>query len=149
MADTVIVDVDGTLAEFDPASVAQWVLGDTKQWAPFFEHMAGAPVIDAVRRLVRMLKAQGQTIVICSGRPASHSGDTEAWLIRNEVPFDALYLRAEGDDEVSDEDVKARLLAQMRADGFEPWLVLDDRSAVVARWREMGLTCLQCAPGDF
>jgi hypothetical protein len=149
MTDTVIVDVDGTLAEFDPASVADWVLGDTKQWTPFFQHMAKAPAIDAICRLVRMLKAQGQIIVICSGRPASHSSETEAWLIRNEVPFDALYLRVEGDDAVSDDDVKARLLAQMRADGFDPWLVLDDRSAVVARWRALGLTCLQCAPGDF
>jgi octaprenyl-diphosphate synthase len=27
--------------------------------------------------------------------------------------------------------------------------VIDDRKSVVERWRKLGLTCLQCAPGDF
>lgn len=146
---TVIVDVDGTLAEFHPHQVSDWVLGSQKQWEPFFAHMAEAPVIEAVARLVKILKAQGQQIVICSGRPDSHREHTQRWLERHTIPFDAMYLRPEGDDHVDDEEVKAALLNQMRHDGFAPWLVLDDRDAVVAQWRALGLTCLQCAPGDF
>ncbi|TVP47637.1 MAG: polynucleotide kinase [Halomonas sp.] len=145
----VIVDVDGTLAEFHPHQVSDWVLGSQKQWEPFFAHMAEAPVIEAVARLVKILKAQGQQIVICSGRPDSHRKHTQRWLERHTIPFDAMYLRPEGDDHVDDEEVKAALLKQMRSDGFAPWLVLDDRDAVVAQWRALGLTCLQCAPGDF
>ena len=38
----VIVDIDGTLAEFDAEFVKPWVLGSEKQWLPFFEHMADA-----------------------------------------------------------------------------------------------------------
>ncbi|WP_442934833.1 phosphatase domain-containing protein [Nitrincola sp. A-D6] len=45
--------------------------------------------------------------------------------------------------------VKSRLLEQIRASGYNPWLVLDDRDSVVNQWRTLGLTCLQCAPGDF
>ncbi|WP_271910639.1 HAD family acid phosphatase [Vreelandella alkaliphila] len=145
----VIVDVDGTLAEFHPPDVHEWVLGPAKQWDPFFAHMAEAPVIDAVAKLVKILKAQGQQIVICSGRPDSHREHTQRWLERHTIPFDAMYLRPQGDDHVDDEEVKAALLNQMRSDGFAPWLVLDDRDAVVAQWRALGLTCLQCAPGDF
>ncbi|WP_083007215.1 phosphatase domain-containing protein [Halomonas sp. GT] len=145
----VIVDVDGTLAEFHPTDVHEWVLGPAKQWDPFFAHMAEAPVIEPVARLVKLLKAQGQQIVICSGRPDSHREHTQAWLTRHAIPFDAMYLRPQGDDHVDDEEVKAALLSQMRSDGFIPWLVLDDRDAVVAQWRALGLTCLQCAPGDF
>lgn len=145
----VIVDVDGTLAEFHPHQVSDWVLGSQKQWEPFFAHMAEAPVIEAVAKLVKILKAQGQQIVICSGRPDSHREHTQRWLERHTIPFDAMYLRPEGDDHVDDEEVKAALLNQMRSDGFAPWLVLDDRDAVVAQWRTLGLTCLQCAPGDF
>lgn len=148
-ADTVIVDVDGTLAHFDPTEVHQWVLGEKKSWDPFFEHMKQAPVIEPVRALVRLLKSQGQRIVICSGRPDSHREHTLEWLDRHEIPYDGAYLRALGDDGVDDEAVKQQLLEQIRADGFTPWLVLDDRDAVVARWRELGLTCLQCAPGAF
>lgn len=145
----VIVDVDGTLAEFHPHQVNNWVLGSQKQWEPFFAHMAEAPVIEAVAKLVNILKAQGQQIVICSGRPDSHREHTQRWLERHAIPFDAMYLRPKGDDHVDDEEVKAALLNQMRDDGFAPWLVLDDRDAVVAQWRALGLTCLQCAPGDF
>lgn len=145
----IIVDVDGTLAEFHPADVHEWVLGPAKQWDPFFAHMANAPVIEPVARLVKLLKAQGQQIVICSGRPDSHREHTQAWLTRHDIPFDAMYLRPEGDDHVDDEEVKSALLNQMHSDGFAPWLVLDDRDAVVAQWRALGLTCLQCAPGDF
>ncbi|MGQ7261911.1 phosphatase domain-containing protein [Vreelandella sp. V005] len=145
----VIVDVDGTLAEFHPHQVSDWVLGSQKQWEPFFAHMAEAPVIEAVAKLVKILKAQGQQIIICSGRPDSHRVHTQRWLERHTIPFDAMYLRPEGDDHVDDEAVKEALLARMRNDGFAPWLVLDDRDAVVAQWRALGLTCLQCAPGDF
>ncbi|MFB9869002.1 phosphatase domain-containing protein [Vreelandella sulfidaeris] len=146
---TVIVDVDGTLAEFHPHQVSDWVLGSQKQWDPFFAHMAEAPVIEPVAKLVKLLKAQGQQIVICSGRPDTHREHTQRWLERHTIPFDAMYLRPEGHDHVDDEAVKEALLSTMRADGFEPWLVLDDRDAVVAQWRALGLTCLQCAPGDF
>ncbi|RBI67727.1 polynucleotide kinase [Vreelandella sulfidaeris] len=145
----VIVDVDGTLAEFHPHQVSDWVLSSQKQWEPFFAHMAEAPVIEAVAKLVKILKAQGQQIVICSGRPDSHREHTQRWLECHTIPFDAMYLRPEGDDHVDDEAVKEALLERMRSDGFAPWLVLDDRDAVVAQWRALGLTCLQCAPGDF
>jgi len=145
----VIVDVDGTLAEFHPHQVSDWVLGSQKQWEPFFAHMAEAPVIEAIAKLVNILKAQGQQIVICSGRPDSHREHTLRWLERHSIPFDAMYLRPEGDDHEDDETVKEALLERMRSDGFAPWLVLDDRDAVVAQWRALGLTCLQCAPGDF
>ncbi|MDR5903416.1 HAD family acid phosphatase [Halomonas icarae] len=147
--DAVIVDVDGTLAELDTETVAPWVLGAEKHWDPFFQHMAKAPVIEPVVRLVNLLKAQGQRILICSGRPASHAAHTRDWLVANAIPFDALYLRPAGDDEVADEEVKAKLLECMREDGHRPWLVIDDRDAVVAGWRRLGLTCLQCADGDF
>lgn len=149
MTHAVIVDVDGTLAEFHPTQVHEWVLGSAKQWDPFFAHMAEAPVIEPVARLVKLLKAQGQQIIICSGRPDTHREHTHAWLTRNAIPFDAMYLRPDGHDHVDDEAVKEALLSTMREDGFEPWLVLDDRDAVVAQWRTLGLTCLQCAPGDF
>ncbi len=145
----VIVDLDGTLAQFNPDEVHEWVLGADKQWDPFFEYMSTAPVIENVLRLVNILKAQGQKILICSGRPESHKQHSVEWMERNNVPFDGVYLRPLEADHVPDEVVKKNLLEQIYADGFHPWLVLDDRDAVVENWRALGLTCLQCAPGDF
>ena len=145
----VIVDIDGTLAEFDADYVKEWVLGPEKQWQPFFEFMADAAPIEAIKRLVTLLNAQQQAIVLCSGRPNSHRHYTEAWLTRHAIPYDAIYLRPDGQDLVPDEEVKRQALEEIRAEGYAPWLVIDDRQAVVEFWRSTGLTCLQCAPGDF
>lgn len=145
----VIVDVDGTLAAFEPEAVRPWVLGEQKHWKPFFEHMAEAPAIEPIAQLVRLLKAQNQAILICSGRPEAYRDETLRWLNANRIPFQNAYLRPDGQDHVADEAVKAMLSQTMRHDGYEPWLVLDDRDAVVRQWRNLGLTCLQCAWGDF
>ncbi len=148
-AEAIIVDVDGTLAEFDPEKVACWVLGVEKDWAPFFNYMKDASAIENVVKLVRLLHLQGQKIIICSGRPDAYRQSTIDWLNRQEIPFDAIYLRPEGSDHLTDEHVKDQLLKQMYLENYSPWLVLDDRDAVVNHWRQLGLTCLQCASGDF
>ncbi|BBV76777.1 polynucleotide kinase [Raoultella sp. Lac2] len=145
----IIVDIDGTLAEFDAEKMRDWVLGSEKQWPPFFAFMAQALPNAAIGKLVALLHAGQQSIVICSGRPDGFRHHTEAWLARHNIAYDGLYLRPEGDDHVADEEVKKGLLQQIIADGYQPWLVIDDRQAVVDFWRSAGLTCLQCAPGDF
>jgi len=145
----VIFDIDGTLAAFEPEQVAQWVLGEEKQWQPFFDFMANAAVNADLQKLAKLLDAQQQTILICSGRPASYRAETESWLQQHGIPYQATYLRPDDQDHLPDEEVKAQLLQQMRADGYQPWLVIDDRQAVVDFWRRSGLTCLQCAPGAF
>ncbi|MEP2718347.1 polynucleotide kinase [Pseudophaeobacter sp.] len=145
----VVFDVDGTLASFDADRLGHLVHGEDKDWQGFHQAMAEAAVIAPVAHLLRRLRMAGEHIVICSGRPAGWSTYTEAWLTQNDLGFDAIYLRPEGQDRMSDPEVKRQLLARMRGDGFEPWIVVDDRSSVVDLWRAEGLVCLQCAPGDF
>ncbi|MEX2365263.1 MAG: hypothetical protein WD601_01570, partial [Pseudohongiellaceae bacterium] len=87
-----------------------WVLGEQKQWQPFFEHMENAPAIEPVARLVRLLEAQDQAILICSGRPERYRRETLGWLDKNRIPYDQAYLRPDGQDRVADETVKEQLL---------------------------------------
>lgn len=145
----VVFDVDGTLAEFDAGRLGALVHGKEKLWDEFHAAMADAGLIEPVARLLRRLKESGETIVICSGRPKGWAEHTVAWLRKHELPFDGIYLRGEDQDDASDPEVKRRALAEMKADGFTPWLIVDDRSSVVQAWRDEGLVCLQCAPGDF
>lgn len=144
-----IFDIDGTLAEFDAERLGPLVHGPEKHWDAFHAAMADTPVIEPVARVLRRIRAGGDAIVLCSGRPAGWQAQTVAWLEKNDLPFDGIYLRPGGADEMSDPDVKRGLLADMRGDGFEPWIVFDDRASVVAFWRSEGLVCLQCAPGAF
>ncbi|MBE9639659.1 HAD family acid phosphatase [Salipiger mangrovisoli] len=147
--DCVIFDIDGTLAHFDAARLGHLVHGETKHWDAFHEAMRDAPVIEPVARLLAKLQAQGETVVICSGRPEGWRAQTEAWLEAAGIAVAAIYLRLPEEDAASDPDTKRSALARIRADGYAPWLVVDDRSSVVAFWRAAGLTCLQCAPGEF
>ncbi|MQQ09303.1 polynucleotide kinase [Epibacterium sp. SM1979] len=144
-----IFDIDGTLAEFDADKLGHLVHGVDKHWDAFHDAMAETAVIEPVARVMRHLHAAGEKIVLCSGRPRGWQAQTEAWLIKNNLPFDAVYLRHDGTDAMSDPDVKHALLEEMRGDGYAPWIVFDDRSSVVAFWRAQGLICLQCAAGDF
>lgn len=144
-----IFDIDGTLAEFDADRLGHLVHGEVKHWQSFHEEMATAPLIEPVARLLHKLKAQGDAIVLCTGRPEGWREYTERWLEHCCVPHDALYLRRPDEDLVSDPEVKRSALARIQADGYRPWFVVDDRTAVVTFWREVGLTCLQCASGDF
>lgn len=57
-------------------------------------------------------------------------------------------MRADGDHQ-DDQHLKRRLLARIRADGFDPVLAIDDRRRVVEMWRAEGLICAQVADGNF
>ena len=144
-----VFDIDGTLAEFDTQRVGPLVHGRQKHWDAFHDAMAETAVIAPVARVLRQLKAGGEQIVLCSGRPAGWVAQTVAWLEANDLPFDGIYLRPGDADGLSDPEVKRDLLQQMRLDGFDPWIVFDDRACVVDFWRSEGLVCLQCAPGAF
>jgi len=82
------------------------------------------------------------------GRDSKYRPQTETWFDEHGIHYDALYMRPEGERK-EDSEVKRDLLVQIRADGYNPVLVFEDRDRVVDMWREEGLRCLQVAPGNF
>ena len=144
--DAVIFDIDGTLADVEHRR--GYLEGDNPNWAAFNAAIGDDRVHQNVFRLARTLNAAGNAIILCSGRDGGFRRLTELWLTFNEVGYDGLYMRSAGDGR-KDHVVKMELLDQIISDGFKPWLVVDDRSSVVAAWRARGLTCLQCAEGNF
>lgn len=142
----VIFDLDGTLA--DVTHRRHHLLPSVKNWKAWNAAMHLDKPRMEIARLLRMIKGNGYRIVICSGREAVFRDVTETWLRTNTLHYDALYMRAEKDYR-DDGIVKGELLDAILADGWKPWLVVEDRNRVVAMWRERGLTCLQCADGDF
>ena len=57
-------------------------------------------------------------------------------------------MRPEGNNE-KDSIIKKRIYEDHIKGKFNVEFVLDDRNQVVEMWRELGLTCLQVAEGDF
>lgn len=134
----IIVDIDGTLAHrcdrqwFDYSKVDQDDLDVT------------------VDGIVRAYAKKGYTILIVSGREGTEEcrSKTLSWLDKHKIPYYDLMMRKQGDYR-RDSIVKEEIYNNYIKDKFDVEFVLDDRQAVVDKWREMGLKCLQVAPGQF
>ena len=145
----VIFDLDGTLSDCD------WRRGhvDGTLGKPDWNAFHQASVMDAPREgIVTIAKALDVLllpIIIMTGRNERYRVQTVAWLKAAGVHHDQLLMRGDTDFR-PDTELKAEMLSRMyqRYKG-DPFLVFDDRAAVVKMWRAKGLTTLQVAEGDF
>lgn len=142
-----IFDIDGTLA--DCSHRIHHIQKSPKDWDTFFAacHL-DAPIPHIVDLCKILYWSTAATIVYVSGRSDQCRLQTEQWMRVHDLPLGPLFMRNEGDHR-DDDIVKIELLAQLRADGFDPIMAFDDRDRVVAAWRSAGIPCAQVAPGDF
>lgn len=145
MTRAAIFDLDGTLC--DIGHRLHFVLDGARDWDGFFAGIPDDGLNSPVRDVLVALHERGEDIVLCSGRPERCRTATLEWLARFNVPFARLYMRPDNDTR-PDHIIKAQILAGMRDDGYEPFIVIDDRQSVVDMWRAHGLTCLQVAPSE-
>ena len=133
----ILVDIDGTLAHMKDRSPFEW-------------HRVGEDDVDmAVAELVGMYKDAGYFVIVMSGRDEVCRPETKEWLKKYNIPYDAIFMRPEGDSR-KDSTVKAELFEENVRYFYNIRVVLDDRNQVVDMWREdFGLKVLQVAPGDF
>jgi hypothetical protein len=139
-----LMDIDGTLA--DISHRLHYIQKDPKDWDGFFDACSGDAPIGHMIDLCRSL-AQFSPIVFVSGRSERCRADTKTWLDEYSLYGD-LYMRKDGDHR-PDYQVKKELLDRIRADGFEPRMVFEDRAQVVEMWRENGIPCAQVAEGNY
>ena len=143
---TIIFDVDGTLADIEHRR--HWVQDKPKNWHAFNNTMhLDTPHHDIIW-LLHLMHNAGATILVASGRGEESREVTEDWLKTHGVSYAKLYMRP-AKDYRGDDVIKMEILDQMRADGWNPTMAVDDRSRVVDAWRNAGLRCLQVNPGDF
>lgn len=141
----IIFDIDGTLA--DCQHRVHHVNGKRKDWKAFMAELSMDDPIQQTIMLNGMLaenKAE-MPIYLCTGRSEDERADTEAWLAFNGVKYRQMFMRKSGDFR-ADHIIKRELLEEIRATGFEPQLIFDDRQCVVDMWRKEGLFVLQCDP---
>ena len=138
---TVIVDIDGTLADCEKR-IHHYKNGDYEAFnAAAIEDEPIEAVCDLVRNLPDWV-----TVVIMTARDASFRKETAEWLNRNDIPFDQLLMRSEYDIR-RDDVIKLELFEQyLKSDDI--WFVLEDRQICVDNWRAEGLACFQVAKDD-
>jgi phosphoglycolate phosphatase-like HAD superfamily hydrolase len=142
-------DIDGTLA--DSSRRAHHLAKAPKDWDAFFSDMENDPPIAHMTALAKSVRhgPYGMKIVFITGRPDKYRKVTKAWLNEHVTTCHApLYMRKTGDHR-DDTIVKLELLADLRADGYEPIMVFEDRTRVVQAYREAGVPCMHVAAGDF
>lgn len=131
-----IFDIDGTLAEMSGRSPYDW------------QRIHEDTVKEDIRGLLWNLADSDNQIIIVSGRDGACYETTEKWLKDNEIDYTSLFMRPTGDNR-KDSLVKAEIFWRDIAPYYYVVGVVDDRNSVVDMWRSIGLTCLQCANGDF
>ncbi|WP_280404743.1 AAA family ATPase [Nocardia brasiliensis] len=142
----IIVDLDGTLA-------------DNSWRSPFdYTRVLEDPVIEATKTLVNAAAwhydrdhdydtgNDGINILIFSGRDDICIEDCAQWLDNEEIAWDELSLRDEGDKR-PDAVVKYKMFDEVR-DRYHIIGVIDDRQQVVRMWHALGLTVFRVGDPD-
>ena len=141
----IIFDIDGTVANLDHR--LGFIKNHPKNYDAFEAAIGQDEVILPVRQLYHMLLdgIHERRILFASGRSERSRAGTETWLEKNGfVGYEKLYMRPdkiEGTDRKDtrpDTVIKQEILAQMREDGYDPYICFDDRLALFCEFRPGG-----------
>ena len=137
MRDAVIADLDGTLC--DVSSILHHVEGEERDYAAFHAASADCPPHSAVVEAVRSAHDAGQAVLVVTGREFVWRDLSLDWLVAHEIPCDELVMRIVGDYR-PDDVIKAEMLDQLEADGWNVTEAWEDSDDIIALWESRGIT---------
>ena len=141
----IIVDLDGTLCNADHRK--HLVENTPKDWDSFYEGLVHDKPHEWCLDLIDGMRGMAE-IIFVSGRPDNYYEHTQEWLTRHGLHIWPLFMRKQGDFR-KDSIVKTEIYRAHIEPIYQVLFCVDDRQQVVDAWRELGLVCLQCAPGNF
>ena len=151
MKNTIIFDLDGTLALIDKRREVSTKPNGKLDWDKFFDpaniklDVPNPPVV----KMAQLFAEQGFNIVIFSGRSNKTERTTRSWLSNHKIPFQKLVMRDSEANHFTPDWVLKKDMLDEHVDINDVFLVVDDRDRVVKLWRSLGLTTFQVADGDF
>ena len=151
MKNTIIFDLDGTLALIDKRREVSTKPNGKLDWDKFFDpaniklDVPNTPVV----KMAQLFAEQGFNIVIFSGRSNKTERATRSWLSNHKIPFQKLVMRNSETNHFTPDWVLKKDMLDEHIDINDVFLVVDDRDRVVKLWRSLGLTTFQVADGDF
>ena len=129
-----IFDIDGTLAKMNGRS--------PYDYSRVSEDLCKTEIAEILRSLSKDYK-----IIICSGRKRECLNDTRKWLNSNDISYDEIHIRNDGDDR-KDYVVKEEMWKEI-IKNYYIVAMIDDRKQVVDHARKLGFTVLQVDEGNF
>lgn len=124
LPDTIIVDVDGTLAHNNPNNPRD----------PYDGSRAGEDHVDETLAAMLDVLDENYFIHIVTGRGLRHRHLTEEWLKDHAISYDHLWTRPDNDTSVPDAWVKYQIAKEI-ARTHNIVGVFDDRERVIDMWR--------------
>ncbi len=149
MTKVILCDVDGTLANTDHRE--HFLNVTPKKWKEYLKAANYDTPYDDIVWLIKLLKKTGNTILIVTARSEDERKQTKEWLDKTaglKDVYEKIYMR-NANDYRDHNIVKKDLLEEIRHDGYDPYMVLDDHNGVVQMWRDEGIRCLQVQWGDY
>ena len=140
----IIFDLDGTIADIDHR--LHFVKKQPKDWVGFLDACPDDKLNQSVYEFYR--RCNPAEVVICSGRNATHRGQTVDCLARHKITYNALMMRREKDYR-PDVVIKLEMLTSIRNSRMHPIFAIDDRPSVVQMWRRNGIACFQVDDGSW
>ena len=146
----VVFDLDGTLSIVGDR--LKYLESDPIDWDSFYEHCGedaiNAPIVFIFHQLYySSTHNMPYRIKIVTGRRESVRDKTIQWLHAKNIIVSSVdvHMRKTGDTR-HDTTVKPELIEEFKD---QILMIFEDRKSMVDKWRELGYTCLQVAPGDF
>lgn len=152
-SDTVIFDLDGTLADISKRREKATKKNGKINWGIFYDpeniklDEPNYPVVNTFKAL----SAAGYNMVIFSGRSNQTQIETEKWLKDHGLFWDVFLMRDGYSKQLykPDNQLKYDWLYNYFDDFNRIMCIFDDRDQVVEMWRSEGFSCFQVADGNF
>jgi hypothetical protein len=136
----VIIDLNGCLGDCTHRDF--FLQKKPREWGNFFKHMMNDKPVDLVHRFCNAQKEHPffSKVIIITGSPESYKDECMIWLRENQVEFDELIMRPNGNfkkgkdwkKEVVQNDLKLR---------YDVVLALDDKEECAEMYCSIGVPC--------
>jgi len=142
MTKAAIFDMDGTLC--DVSSVRYHVnpkdprFSGRKRFDRFHAGSIDCPANGTALTYYLQARNEGLAILVVTARKVFWRYTTIVWLRENQIHYDELYMRRNTDNRV-DVECKRAILSDIRRDGYDPVMAVDDNPAIIDLWRGEGI----------
>ncbi len=131
----VIIDIDGTLSNSEHRE-------DLKgKWDEYFNAAYKDTLYEDSKQIAEMLDNSCE-IILLTGRPERIREDTLKWLADNEIAYDTLIMRPEGDKR-SGVETKKDLFERYIEGKYDILFVVDDEAQNLKMFQDKGLNTLK------
>lgn len=146
-----VCDIDGTISKVSEERL-KFLEQKRKDYDSFYNMCFQDEPYQDIIDLVKMYYTHGYIVVFCTSRRESVRGITNQWLSKHfsqDFLINAKLLMRKDGDHREDTVVKPELLKQHNIQLEDVKIILEDRNAMVKKWRELGLRVLQVQNAEF